>query len=237
MASRPRSAFVLVVAFVFVAACGGTAAPTVGLPGGSSAGASGAPTQAGTAGTQAGASGAPSTSGGTSSQGVGPSAIPVVSYQPASGSPVPTDDAAAVGASACSGNHDNRVFFEAIAGQVTWAVYCAVLPSGWFVQAGSFSLRDGGRMQITYKGPGGALLTLEEGNICEDGASACAVQGQQLGSSAFGDQTGTLTAVNSSGEYGIYVDPGSFPSWSLTATGLDESTFTGFAAALYHVKS
>ncbi len=232
MAPRSRSAGALALALVLLAACGGTAGPTIAPAGGSPGGTSGTATQAGTAG----ASGAPSASGGSPSQGAAPSAIPLASYQPASGSPAPFDDSAAIGASACSGNHDNRVFFEAIAGQVTWSVYCAVLPSGWFVQTGSFSLRDGGRMEITYKGPGGSLLTLEEGNICENGASACAVQGQQLGSSAFGDQTGTLSAMDSSGGYGIYVDPGSFPSWSLTATGLDESAFTGFAAALYHVK-
>ena len=36
--------------------------------------------------------------------------------------------------------------------------------------------------------------------------------------------------------YAVYVDPGAFPSWSVTGTGLDQATFAGLAAALYHVQ-
>jgi hypothetical protein len=97
------------------------------------------------------------------------------------------------------------VFFDAIAGQVTWTVYCAVLPAGWFVQAGSFSLRNGGRLDITYRGPAGALLTLIEGNVCEGQASGCPASGQALGPASFGDQPGTLLQLASGSGYAIDV--------------------------------
>ncbi len=223
-----RPAGILALAVALAAACGGTAPPSQSPLGSATAPPSSAP--AGTAAASAPAGGP--------SAGSSPPVVPASAggSAPPSASQGPLDSGTATGASACSGNHDNRVFFEAIAGQVTWAVYCAVLPTGWFVQAGSFSLRDGGHMEITYKGPNGALLILDEGNVCAQGASGCAPQGQQLGTSAFGDQTGTLDALGSNDGFAVYVDPGAFPSWSATGTGLDQATFAGLAAALYRVQ-
>ena len=223
-----RPAGILALSVALAAACGGTTPPSQSPAGSAAAPASGAPSGIAVASAPAGG---PSQGGSPS---VAPASADGSALPPAS--PGPLDSGTATGASACSGSHDNRVFFEAIAGQVTWAVYCAVLPAGWFVQTGSFSLRDGGHMDITYKGPNGALLTLDEGAVCAQGASGCAPQGQPLGTSAFGDQSGTLTALGSGGGYAIYVDPGVFPSWSATGTGLDQATFAGLAAALYHVQ-
>ncbi len=223
-----RPAGVLALAVALATACGGTTPPSQSPTGSAAAPPSGAPAQTAAASAPVGGP-SPGGSPSVAPASAGGSALPFASQGP-------LDSGTGTGASACSGNHDNRVFFEAIAGQVSWAVYCAVLPTGWFVQAGSFSLRDGGRMEITYKGPNGALLTLDEGNVCAEGASSCAPQGQQLGTSAFGDRSGTLTALGSNGGYAVYVDPGVFPSWSAAGTGLDQATFAGLAAALYHVQ-
>jgi hypothetical protein len=224
MARLTRLTGVLLLALALSSACGGTtvtAGPS--LPGGQSAAPSTPP------GTEPTAS-APASSPGEASPAPG-SATPSSSTGPAAASP----SAPLTGAAGCSGNHDNRVFFDAIAGQVTWNVYCAVLPDGWFVQTGSFSLRNGGRMTITYRGPGGALLTLEEGNVCEGQANGCPPSGQQIGPASFGDQAGLLLRLDSAAGYAINVDPGSFPSWSATGAGLDEAAFTALAAALLHV--
>jgi hypothetical protein len=148
-----------------------------------------------------------------------------------SGSPTP-----GAGASACSGTVDNRTFFGHIAGQVAWNVYCAVLPPRWFVETGQFSLRDGGRMEISYKGPGGARLTLQEGSYCTEGLSACSPKDQSLGQAAFGDRSGGLVSLGPNSGFAVYVDPGQAPSWTATGTGMDQATFIALVAALYRVQ-
>lgn len=216
---------VLAVAVILVVACGGPATPSmvgIGPNGTAAAEASAAVPEATPEGSAAGASGEPAGSDEPAASG-----LPVDSPEP---SPPP-----ATGAAACSGNHDNRVFFEAIAGQVSWTVYCAVLPAGWFVDAGSFSLRDGGRMEITYKGPNGARFALEEGNVCAAPGAGCATGQHALGNAAFGDRSGTLMATDGSGGLALYVDAGQVPAWTATGSGLDQATFTRFAAALTSV--
>jgi hypothetical protein len=225
MARFARSAGVLALAIVLSSACGG---PTATASPATSPGQAAEPSTA----PATGSSGAPSASGATQvSFAPGTSDAPTTSALPSG----PVASGVPTGAAECSGSHDNRVFFEAIAGQVPWAVYCAVLPDGWFVQAGSFSLRSGGRMEITYHGPNGALLTLVEGNVCEGQTSACPVAGEQLGPASFGDRQGTLTRVGSG--YAIDVDASSVPGWSATGTGMDQATFTAIAAALFHVEA
>ncbi len=225
MARFARSAGILALAIVLSSACGG---PTATASPATSPGRTGASSSAPATASSAG----PSASGASQvSFAPGTSDAPAASALPGS----PASSGAPTGAAGCSGSHDNRVFFDAIAGQVPWAVYCAVLPDGWFVQAGSFSLRSGGRMEITYHGPEGALLTLEEGNVCEGQASPCPSAGEQLGQASFGDRQGTLMAVGSG--YAIDVDASSFPGWSATGTGMDQAIFTAIAAALLHVEA
>ena len=139
----------------------------------------------------------------------------------------------------CSGSSENRDFFAAAAQAVSWPVYCAVLPSGWFVESGSWELKNGGKVTVTYKGPNGANLTLNEGTYCTGGASACSPHDHEIGQAAFGDMTGTLDDLGPNPPadgYAIYVNPGaSPPSWSLTGTNIDQASFTAIAAALLKV--
>ncbi|MGO9180480.1 MAG: hypothetical protein ACLQHS_14650 [Candidatus Limnocylindrales bacterium] len=219
-----RSAGVLALAIALSCACGGTT--TTALPA-SSGGLSAGSSMPATTGIPV-----PGSTNLSDASPVLASGLPAsASIEPGMASP----SVELTGASGCSGNQNNRVFFEAIAGQVTWTVYCAVLPTGWFVQAGSFSLHNGGRLDITYRGPGGALLTLVEGNVCEGQTSGCPVSGQEIGTASFGDQPGTLLALPSDSGYAIDVNPGTNPAWSATGTGLDEAAFTGLAAALLRV--
>ncbi len=156
----------------------------------------------------------------------------------APGSPVPDASASAVpGLAECSGSAENRDFFAAAAESVSWDVYCAVLAAGWFVDAGSYRLADGGRLDVTYRGPGGERIELQEGSYCTTGASACSPHDHEIGPAAFGDRTGTLTTLgpSESDGFAIYVDPGAAPSWAITGTGMDQATFVSLAAALLRV--
>jgi hypothetical protein len=129
----------------------------------------------------------------------------------------------------CTGNDHNRNFFSTLAAAVSWDVYCAVLPSGWFVDTGNYSIASGGRMTISYNGPSGARLELHEGAFCGD-ADTCALEGSEIGPTAFGDREGTLVATD--GGWAVVVAPGSSASWLAVGRGMDQPAFTAIAADL-----
>ena len=136
-------------------------------------------------------------------------------------------------ASDCTGTEENRLFYGSVAAAVDWTVYCPVLPSGWYVETGQYRLASGGRLDITYRGPGGARFALDEGQWCSDG-TGCRPAGAEVGPTTFGDRTGTLIATDD-GNYAIVVDAGSATSWSLVGAGVDEATMRMFGAALIAV--
>jgi hypothetical protein len=110
-----------------------------------------------------------------------------------------------------------------------------MLPDGWFVETGNYQLGRGGRLLVSYKGPGGARLTLQEGAFCTSGASACSPRDREIGPAAFGDRRGTLVSLGPNQPadgYAVYVAPGAAESWSATATNLDQPTFEAIAGAL-----
>ena len=150
--------------------------------------------------------------------------------QPAEASPTTGTEPA----SDCTGTDENRTFYSSVATAVDWTVYCPVLPSGWFVEAGQYQLAGGGRLAIAYRGPGGTRFSLDEGAWCTDG-SGCVPAGEELGTTAFGDRDGTLIGLEG-GDFAVMVDPGSSSSWLLTGEGLDEATIRTFAAALIAVR-
>jgi hypothetical protein len=141
------------------------------------------------------------------------------------------------GADACSGSAENRDFFAAAAEAMSWDVYCPVLPDGWFVETGAYRLADGGRLDITYRGPAGERLDLRQGAYCAGDAAACAPRTREIGPAAFGDRTGLLVALggNDADGFAVYVDAGDAPAWALTGTGMDASGLAAIAAALHRV--
>jgi hypothetical protein len=112
---------------------------------------------------------------------------------------------------------------------VSWTVYCAVLPAGWFVDTGQYRGSGGGRVEIAYKGPGGARLELHEGAFCS--AGGCVPAGADAGEATFGDRTGPLVALDGGG-WAVVVDRGAPISWLAVGTGLSQSAFQRIAAAL-----
>jgi hypothetical protein len=193
------------------------------------------------------ASSSPVAAASASSQIEEPSASPETSVEPASEEPpasvAPAESAspaasasgalASVGpgpASACSGTDKNREFFQSAAAAVNWTVYCAVLPTGWFVDSGTYRGSGGGWLQIAYKGPGGARLELREGAFCTT-PDGCVPPGTDSGNAAFGDRSGTLVKLDSGG-WAVVVDRGQPISWLAVGTGLDQATFQRLVGAL-----
>ena len=149
--------------------------------------------------------------------------------------PEPTDEATpSVGpASACSGTAENQDFYAAASAAVGWTVYCPVLPKGWFVVTGRYRLAGGGRLEISYRGPSGASLTLREGAFCGD-PDGCVPSGPEVGPAAFGGLDGTLIAADD-GSWAIVVDSGANPSWLLVAEVASEKVARDLGSALVAV--
>jgi hypothetical protein len=157
----------------------------------------------------------------------------------ASATPEPTPTATAGGldaaAAACFGKPATRDFFVAIAEAVSWNVYCAVLPAGWSVDAGSYRLANGGQMVISYKTATGGHLELREGHWCTDSAATCSPHDSDIGPANLGAEAGELMGLG--GGFVLYVNPGAAPSWTATATGIDEATFRQLCGNVALVKA
>ena len=109
-------------------------------------------------------------------------------------------------------------------------MYCAVLPAGWFVEAGEYRLANGGQMVISYRTNAGGHLELREGRWCTDSETACSPHDSVIGPASFGGLTGQLTTAG--GDLVLYVDPGESASWTATGVGVDEASFRSICARL-----
>jgi len=164
-----------------------------------------------------------------------PGAEPGVTSTPGSTeAPTATSTASTPGgtAAACSGNDENRAFFAGVAEDVAWDVYCPVLPAGWFVDTGSFRLAGGGRLEIDYKGPGGARLEIRQGTYCA-GEDDCIPAAPDAGAAAFGDRPARLLDVGD-GRWLIVAEGGPV-SWEVRSIALDRGTALAYAAAFARV--
>ena len=134
-------------------------------------------------------------------------------------------------AAACSGSDKNRVFFEAAAAAVTWTVYCAVPPTGWFVDSGQYRGSGGGWLQVAYKGPGGDRLEVHEGAFCSTADGCIPSAGPDTGEANFGDRRGLFLMLDGGG-WAVVLDRGQPISWLAVGTGMNEATFRRLAGAL-----
>jgi hypothetical protein len=149
--------------------------------------------------------------------------------------PVVASSPPGVPSDACSESDANRVFFRQAAASMAWSVYCAALGDGWFVDAGSFHLADGGRLEVTYRGPDGARFALVEGNVCDgEDVETCAPRDAVIAQATFGDRDGTLGRLANG--LVLDVDRGANPSWRATGLGLTEDAFRAFCAGLIAVE-
>jgi hypothetical protein len=154
--------------------------------------------------------------------------IPVIETPPVQ--PSASASAGPGPAGACSGSAENRDFYRAAASALSWTVYCAVLPAGWFVDSGQYRQAGGGWVQIAYRGPGGARLELHEGAFCT-ASDGCVPAGTESGDAPFGDKTGTFVALDDGG-WAVVVDRAEKISWLAVGAGLDEAAFRAIVASL-----
>jgi len=136
-------------------------------------------------------------------------------------------------ADACSGSASNREFFTKAARAVAWPVLCGVLPKGWFVSSGSYRLANGGKLLISYRGPGGATIALSEGAFCSV-ADGCVPAGTETGEATMGPLPGTLVGLNDGG-FAIVAARAGNPSWLMVAQGLGLQETIDLGAALAQV--
>jgi len=219
-ASALRVLLFLILTMLVMAACGGTTATA----GPSNVPESSAPTTE-----------APPIDQPTSEPSSEPTTPEPASPEPPSAEPeTPEPEPTGLPASAaeCTGTDENVAFYAEFARVVDWAVYCPVLPAGWFVGTGQWRQADGERLEISYRGPRGAGLLLQEGSFCP-GDGDCVPTGEEIGPTAFGDREGTLVATD--GGWAVVVDRGERPSWLLTISGVGQAAARQIAADVVEV--
>jgi hypothetical protein len=122
------------------------------------------------------------------------------------------------------------------AAHVSFDVYCAVLPNGWYIQGGSYYPRPTGtEIDVVYKGPGGAVLQFMQGANCTTSVAACSVHVAILGTTPFGPLTGELDFASATPDYVIFVNPGTNHGYTMLGTGMTQPAFIAFCAAMKKV--
>ncbi len=152
---------------------------------------------------------------------------PSTSASPSSG-PTATSPA-----SACSGSPDHQAFFADASSKLPFDVYCAVLPAGWYLQTAAYEQPNGGKLTISYKGPGGATLAISEGAFCTTSEADCSPHVAIRGTAAFGNKPGMLDILSTPPDVLIvYVDPGTTHAYSIQGNNLTQAKFVAIAAAM-----
>lgn len=157
-----------------------------------------------------------------------PSAAPSASPEPsASAGASPSPDA-----TGCSGSAENREFYAKAADTLPFDVYCADLPSGWSLVTASYRSAGGGKLEISYKGPGGATFVLRQGPDACTGVDGCPPSGSTLGEASFGDRAGTLLDTDA----GFAVDASEGATFYIAETTVvGRETTTALTSALVKI--
>jgi hypothetical protein len=208
-----------------LAGCTGSSA-TMPPPGGATAAATPVATTAPTQATTAPPTAAP-TAPPTAALTAPPTATPVPTDTPAPATPTaaPTSPAAI-----CTGNDKNKEFIAEAAAKLTFDVYCAVLPSRYWVAGGKYTLPAGGTLELDYADAAGASIVIQEGNWC----SGCGIAADHhYGAAAFDGITGDFWSLT---DTWIMVVPSiTDPSYMLRGRGMSKANFLAWAAALKKV--
>jgi len=163
----------------------------------------------------------------TPSPSASPTPSPTMSPTP---TPAPTSAAAA-----CTGTADNKAFFAKAAGAMSWTVYCAVLPSGWYITKGSYDNAPNGVLEVEYQ-HGASQIYLAEGNLCGlKGSNWCNWQSWAVhqGPAAFDHLAAELYLDAGA----LHIDTGykTAHEYSVFGFGLSQSQFLAYAAAMQAV--
>jgi hypothetical protein len=144
--------------------------------------------------------------------------------------PSPTSPAAA-----CTGTPEHQAYFVKAASALEFDVYCAVLPSGWWLQSSGFDQRAD-YLGVAYKNNAGDFFVLAEGRLCEN-LSHCMDGGLSIeGPASFGGLAGSLRLVaNPPAIYDIVVTPHSVPGYEALGGGISRAQLVQFTASLVRV--
>ena len=167
-----------------------------------------------------------------------PTDTPVASATPSaapSATPTPAPVTSGGPASACSGDADNKAFFADAANKLTFQVYCAALPSGWILASGNYTQPSGGVLNVSYTGPAGATVAIQEGAFCITSGIACSPHDKVIGSAKFGDLSGSLDTLGPGLGFAIYVGAGTAHGYTAKGTGVTQATFASIVAAMVKV--
>ena len=160
---------------------------------------------------------------------VAPTATPI-----ATDTPAPTAPPAAGDVAKCTDWAKDSAEFTKAAKTLKFNVdvYCAVLPSGWYVSSFTWAQPHAvaGSVAFTYKRKT-AVITISEGNFC---AGCAYVDISDLGSAWFGGLPGSLK-LRAVGEYALYVNPGATVQYQMVGKGMTQAAFTSMAAAMVKV--
>jgi hypothetical protein len=131
-------------------------------------------------------------------------------------------------AAMCTGTAANIDFIAAVAHQLSFGVYCAALPSGWWLQSGQYHTSGGGAVTLQYKSSGGYTINLYE----ENNGSTC-VAADLLGPAKFGDLNGQLYYQSHSPlTWGLNARPVVGLCYRAYGTGLSQAKFVAYMAGL-----
>jgi hypothetical protein len=131
-------------------------------------------------------------------------------------------------AAMCTGTAANIDFIAAVAHQLSFGVYCAALPSGWWLQGGQYHTTGGGAVTLQYKSSGGYTI-----NLYEENSGATCVAADLIGPAKFGDLNGQLYYQSHSPlTWGLNARPVVGLCYRAYGTGLSQSKFVTYLAGL-----
>jgi len=122
-------------------------------------------------------------------------------------------------------------FWTESVNHLTFPVYCAVVPSGWFFTGSelNYNTPNAGWVWATYKSSTGAQILIQEGAYCTTSCSP----GTAGGAASIADQAGKLYTL-AGGGLAIYVNPGTAKAYTVTGTNISQATFVSFAKSNVH---
>lgn len=131
-------------------------------------------------------------------------------------------------AAMCTGTAANIDFIAMVAHQLSFGVYCAALPAGWWLQSGQYHTSGGGAVTLQYKSSGGATITLFEDNS----GSTCGFA-DLIGPAKFGDLNGQLFyQTHSPLTWGLNARPVAGLCYHASGLGLTQAKFVTYMAGL-----
>jgi hypothetical protein len=134
-------------------------------------------------------------------------------------------------AAGCTGSEAHKEYFVNAAKDLPWDVYCAVLPSGWWLQQSEYNRADN-RMAVSYTNNAGDEIVVLEGRLCDD-LSTCGDGPGYVGPTSFGGLAGELRSLGSGS--GVFVSTHSVPGYIMYSYDISQSKLAQYAAAVIKV--